>query len=119
MTTRISSQSTFPLEHHFRGARSEMKPLFNQILAKLEDELDFELKVGKTYIGLIHNLVFAALHIQAKKIIVEFTSRKEVSSQRIVKSKKFQKSRWAYYVEVTTPASFDAQLLRWVKESYE
>jgi len=96
-----------------------MKPLFNQILAKLEDELDFELKVGKTYIGLIHNLVFAALHIQAKKIIVEFTSRKEVSSQRIVKSKKFQKSRWAYYVEVTTPASFDAQLLRWVKESYE
>jgi predicted patatin/cPLA2 family phospholipase len=120
MTIPLSNQSTCPLEYHFRGARSAMKPLVEDILAKLEAELpDFELKVGKAYIGLLHNLVFAALHVQAKKVIVEFTSRKEVSSQRIVKSKQFQKSRWAYYVEATTPASFDAQLLRWVKGSYE
>lgn len=97
-----------------------MKPLVEGILAKLEAELpDFELKIGKAYIGLLHNLVFAALHVQTKKVIVEFTSRKEVSSQRIAKSKQFQKNRWAYYVEVTTPTSFDDQLLRWIKDSYE
>lgn len=96
-----------------------MRPLFDEIVKKLERELDFELKIGKAYIGLLHKLVFAALHIQTKKIIVGFTLRKPISDHRIFKSKKFQKSRWAYYVEVASPAEFDAQLVRWIKDSYE
>jgi hypothetical protein len=120
MTIPISDQSTYPLEYHFRGGRSAMKPLVENILTELEAELpEFELKIGKTYIGLLHKLVFAAIHVQTKKVIVEFTSRKEISSPRIVNSKQFQKSRWAYYVEVTTPESFDTQLLEWVKSCYE
>jgi hypothetical protein len=119
MTIPVSDQSTYPLEYHFRGARSAMRPLFNAVLSRLERELDFELKIGKAYIGLLHRLVFAALHVQTKKIVVEFTSRKKIANRRIVKSKQFQKSRWAYYVDVATPASFDAQLLKWIKDSYE
>ena len=119
MTVNTSEQSSYPLEYHFRGGRSAMRPLFDEVLSRLGQEMDFELKIGKTYIGLAHRLVFAALHIQTRKIIVEFTSRKEISNRRIVKSMKFQKSRWAYYVPVDTPASFDAQLLQWIKDSYE
>lgn len=96
-----------------------MRPLFDHILARLRRELDFELKIGKAYVGLRHRLVFAALHVQTRKIVVEFTSRREISNRRIVKSKQFQKSRWAYYVDVARPASFDAQLLKWIKDSYE
>ncbi|GEM_PF-3572313 len=54
-----------------------MKPLFDEILAKLEGELDFELKIGKACIALLHNLVFAAWHIQAKKIIMKFRHAKK------------------------------------------
>lgn len=119
MSVRVSNQSTYPLEYHFRGSRVEMRSLVQNILAKLQHELDFELKIGKAYVGLLHTLVFAALHIQSKKVIVEFTSRKQVDSPRIIKSKQFQKSRWAYYVEVKTTTEFDDELLRWIKESYE
>lgn len=119
MTIKVNEQSTFPLEYHFRGARSAMRPLFDKMISSLEKDLDFELKIGKTYIGLIHTLVFAALHIQTKKIIVEFVLRKEIEHKRIVKTKHFQKNRWAYYVEVDRPELFDGQLIDWIKDSYE
>jgi hypothetical protein len=96
-----------------------MRPLFDKIVATLGRELDFELKIGKSYVGLLHKLVFAALHIQTRKIVAEFTLRKPISSDRIFKSKQFQKSRWAYYVKITAPEDFDTQLLDWIKESYE
>jgi hypothetical protein len=51
MAIPVSGQSTYPLEYHFRGARSAMRPLFDKILARLERELDFELKIGKAYVG--------------------------------------------------------------------
>lgn len=119
MSININNQSSYSLDHHFRGARIAMRPLYEEIIAKLAEEMAFELKVGKIYIGLIHTLVFTALHIQTKKIIVEFVSRKEVSHTRIFKTKHFQKRRWAYYVEINSPTQFDRQLIQWIKESHE
>ncbi len=81
--------------------------------------MEFELKIGKTYIGLIHTLVFTALHIQTNKIIVEFVSRKKVSHTRIFKTKHFQKQRWAHYVEINSPTQFDKQLIHWIQDSHE
>src|SRR4030067_1694597 len=103
MTIKINAQSTHPLDYHFRGKRANMRSLFDELIEKLQKETYFEYKIGKAYIGLIHTLVFAATHIQTEKIIVEFVPRKEFKSPRIIKSVKFQKARWAQYVEIKKP----------------
>ena len=119
MTIKINKQSTHPLDYHFRGGRIKMKPLYNELIEKLSKEIDFEYKIGKAYIGLIHTLVFAAFRIQTEKIIVEFTIRREVKSPRINKAKHFQKQRWAYFVNIKDSKDIDKQLIDWIKESWE
>ncbi len=119
MTIKINEQSTYPLDYHFRGKRAEMKPLFDELITKLSKELDFEYKIGKAYIGLIHTLVFAAVRVQTQKIIFEFTARREIKSPRFKKILHFQKQRWAYFLDLKEPKDIDAEFISWVKESWE
>ncbi|KKQ98017.1 MAG: hypothetical protein UT24_C0005G0036 [Candidatus Woesebacteria bacterium GW2011_GWB1_39_12] len=119
MTVKINKQSSYPLDYHFRGERVNMKPLFDDLTTKLVKEIDFEYKIGKAYIGLIHTLVFAALRIQTSKIIVEFVARKQFKSPRINKVKHFQKQRWAYFVDIKESKDIDKGLIDWIKQSYE
>jgi hypothetical protein len=111
--------SEYSLGYHFRGKRINMEPLFNELVEKLRYDLDFEFKVGKAYIGLLHTLVFAALRIQTKKIIVEFVARKEFKSPRIKKVIPAGKHRWAYFVDIKESRDIDEQLFNWIRESYE
>lgn len=117
MTIKINKQSTYPFDYHFRGKKSVMKPLFDELIAKLAKDLDFEYKIGKAYIGLIRTLVFAAIRIQAEKIIFEFTSHQELKSPRFTKIKHFQKQRWAYFLDIKKSKDIDKELIGWVKES--
>jgi hypothetical protein len=96
-----------------------MKPLFDELIAKLRKELDFEYKIGKTYIGLIHKLVFVGLYIQMDTIIVEFVARKVFKSPRIKKVFDSGRNRWAYFFDVKESKDINEQLLNWIKQSYE
>lgn len=117
MTIKINGQSTYPLDYHFRGKRAEMKSLFDELITKLDKELDFEYKIGKAYIGLIHTLVFAAVRVQTQKIIFEFTSRQELKNPRFTKIKHFQNQRWAYFLDIKESKDINKELMSWVKES--
>jgi hypothetical protein len=119
MKIKINKESTLPLDYHFRGERVLMKPLFDELIRKLRKELDFEYKIGKAYIGLIRMLVFVALRVQTKKIIVEFTVRKMLKSPRIEKTIQFQKRRWAYFLDIKESKDIDKELIDWIKQSYE
>ncbi|MFA5033840.1 MAG: DUF5655 domain-containing protein [bacterium] len=119
MKIKINKESTFPLDYHFRGERVSMKPLFDELVTKLEKELYFEYKIGKAYIGLIHTLVFAAFRVQTKKIIVEITLRKMLKSPRIKKTLQFQKRRWAYFLDIKESKDIDKELIDWIKQSCE
>jgi hypothetical protein len=115
----INKGSTLPLDYHFRGKREAMRPLFNEFIGKLRGELDFEYKIGKAYIGLIHTLVFAALRIQTRKIIVEFVAREEFRNPRITRVLHFQERRWAHFVNIKESGDIDRELIDWMKQSYE
>lgn len=79
-----NEQQPYGFDYHFRGERIRIRPLFDELLEKLKN-LNFNLKFGKAYIGLMHTLVFAALRIQTKKIIVEFVARKRFTSPRKIR----------------------------------
>ena len=111
--------SEYSLDYHFGGKRINMKPLFDELIQKLRKDLDFEFKIGKAYIGLLRTLVFGALRIQTKKIIVEFVARKVIKSNRIKKVIQCGKQRWAYFVDIKESRDIDEQLINWIKQSYE
>ena len=119
MNIKINKQSTYLLDYHFRGKRVNMKPLFDELIEKLSKEIDFEYKIGKAYIGLINTLVFAAFRIQTEKIIVELTIRREIKSPRFTKVLRFQKQRWAYFLDIKEPKDIDEELVSWTKEACE
>lgn len=119
MNVKINKQSIFSLDYHFQGDRLKMKSLFDELIEKLLNEISFEYKIGKTYIGLIKSLVFAAVRIQTQKIIFEFTLRREIKNPRFIKVLRFQKKRWAYFVEIKDAKNIDKELIEWVKESCE
>jgi hypothetical protein len=119
MDIAINHESSYPLDYHFRGRRSALRPLFDRLIVILASELDFDFKIGKTYIGLIHTLVFAAIRVQTEKIVVEFTIRKEIASPRIVRALHFQRQRWAYFVVIRAPSDIDSELVEWIRQSYE
>jgi hypothetical protein len=112
----IHPDSTVPLDTHFHGSREAMRPLFNELIEQLKDA-DFQFKIGKSYIGLIRSLVFTALHIQAKKIVVEVVARKKFKSPRIVKILHFQKARWAHYVPICHIQDIDEEIIHWIIEA--
>lgn len=112
----IHADSTGSLEDHFHGRRAAMEPLFNLLIERLGG-IDFQFKVGKSYVGLIRQLVFAALHIQTEKIIVEFVTRKKFESPRITKTNQFQKARWAQFVSISQPQDIDDELIHWIEEA--
>lgn len=111
--------SAFSLTHHFAGKKAVMKSLFDVLVLKLREELPFEYKIGKSYIGLQHQLVFAAIYIQTRKIIVEFVARKVFKHPRIRKVVESGRNRWAYFVDVTSVSDIDVQLVDWIKQAYE
>lgn len=117
MRIKDSGQSSYPLEFHFRGQRQSMRPLYDELIDSLAKEINFEYKIGKAYIGLIHTLVFACIRIQTKKIVFEFTSRHELTSHRFHKTLHFQRDRWAYFLDISVPNEIDEELLGWVKGS--
>jgi hypothetical protein len=119
MDIATHATSSFPLEHHFRGRRDRMRPLFDHLVAALARELDFEYKIGKTYIGLIHTLVFAAIRVQTEKLVLEFVIRQQVASPRITRVRHFQRQRWAYFVDIRDAGDIDAQLIEWVALAHE
>jgi predicted DNA-binding protein (MmcQ/YjbR family) len=96
-----------------------MRPLFDRLIAILASERDFDYKIGKTYIGLLHTLVFAAIRVQTEKMVVEFTIRHEIDSPRIVRALHFQRQRWAYFVVIRDPSDIDSELVDWIRQSYE
>lgn len=115
----IHPDSKYALEYHFGKSKNHLRPLFDLLINRLSKDLKFELKIGKTYIGLINKLVFAAIYVQTRQMIFEFVPRKEFKSPRIIKTKKFQRARWAQYIKITNDADIDQELLDWVKFSYE
>jgi hypothetical protein len=96
-----------------------MRPLFDELVNRLAREMKFQFKIGKTYVGLINRLVFAAVRVQTRKLVFEFVPRKEFKSPRIVKSVRFQRARWAQYVELRETSDIDGELIDWVRFSYE
>jgi hypothetical protein len=94
-----------------------MKPLYDELIDKLNKKVNFEYKIGKAYIGLIKTLVFAAIRIQTQKIVFEFTSRQKLKSPRFTKVLHFQKDRWAYFLDIKESKDIDKELVGWVKES--
>lgn len=124
MLTRISvpekAKPPVPaLDFHFRGRRADMRPLFDRLIAELSKRCDFDLQIGKTYIGLKHRVVFAGLYVQTKKILVEIVVRREFKCARINKVVQFAPKRWAHFVAVQTDKDIDEQLLRWLQQSCE
>lgn len=111
--------TTYTLAHHFRGKRAGMRKLFDEFVGTLRKELDFEYKIGKSYIGLRHKTVFVGLYIQTKKIVVEIVARKEIRHPRIRKTVAFDKDRWAYFVDVGNSSDIDEQLLEWIRQAHE
>jgi hypothetical protein len=107
------------LAQHFRGKREEMRPLFEYLIAELKSRCQFELKVGKAYIGLKHKLVFAAIHVQTRKLVVELVARKKFDNPRIKKVIQFAPARWAHFVDVAKEEEINEQLLGWIGQSYE
>lgn len=116
MKIKINKESTYNLDYHFRDSRMVMKPLFDEFIKKLKERIYFEYKIGKAYVGLIDKLVFACIRIQTKKIIIEFTSRKVLTSKRFTKILHFQKDRWAYFLDIKEAKDIDNELLDWIAE---
>lgn len=108
-----------PLDYHFRGRRSDLRPLYERLLAELAKRWEFECQVGKTYIGLKHKIVFAALYIQTRKIVVELVARRQFNGARIRKVVQFAPNRWAHFIDVQREKDIDEQLLGWIGQAYE
>ena len=118
MSIKINAASTYELAYHFRSDRDAMRPLYDELIESIAD-LDFEYKIGKAYIGLMQPLVFACIRVQTKKIIFEFTASKYLESSRFTQVKRFQKHRWAYYLNIASSNDIDTELIEWIKLSYQ
>lgn len=116
---KSDNDSDFTLDDHFAGKRAVMRGVFDVLIAKLRQELAFRYRIGKSYIGLEHTLVFAAVHVQTRKIIVEFVARRVFRHPRIRKVVECGRNRWAYFVDVARAEDIDEPLIDWIRQSYE
>ena len=113
------SCGVFPLENHFAGKEEVGKPLFDEFVARVRAEVGpVRIDSPACCIHLVKNSTFAAAWVRKDRIKIDFRLERKIDSPRFTKTVQLSAKRYVYYMDIMSPDNMDAELMGWLKESY-
>lgn len=114
------SCNVFPLENHFAGKEEVGKTLFDEFVARVRAEVGVaRIDSPECCIHLVKNSTFAAVWVRKDRIKIDFRLEHKIDSPRFSKMVQMSAKRYLYYMDIMSPEDMDAELMGWLKESYD
>jgi len=107
-----------PLDAIYVGAKAHLRPLHEQLMARIESLGDFELAPKKTYISMRRNKQFAMLGPATKTQIELGMNVKQLRHSERLKVMP-PKSMCQYSLRLSHAEEIDTELLSWVKAAFD
>ncbi len=109
----------FTTDSHFAASQPHVRTIYDTMLAMLRDFGPVTEMPKQSAIYLVNTNNIAAIYPRKSYMNLEFKSDAPIDSPRITKGAQLSKNRYAYYVKLTEVAEIDAELLAWLKGSYD
>ncbi|MCU1233156.1 MAG: hypothetical protein JWP63_1123 [Candidatus Solibacter sp.] len=93
--------------------------LYRELLPAVASIGPFEVEVKRTSVHLVRASAFAGVAFRKQHIVLTVKSTKAIASPRIFKSDQASKNRWHLEVKLAGAGDIDAELLAWLRASYE
>lgn len=103
----------------FEKCAPETKALYERLLTALRKLGPFEADWKKTSIHLVRNTAFAGVHPRKSSLMLTLKTSQPIKSPRIAKSEQVSRNRWHLDLKLMSPEEIDAELLGWLRASYE
>ena len=98
---------------------TESQQLYQELLSAVRQLGPYREEVKKTCIHLCRESAFAGVHPRKQHLLLTIKSAKPIHSARIVKIQQTSKKRWYLDVRLAATSEIDAELLGWLRDSYE
>ncbi|MCW8879277.1 MAG: DUF4287 domain-containing protein [Kangiellaceae bacterium] len=103
----------------YKGDKEVLKPIYNEIIARLKDLSDLEISPKKTYVSLRHNKQFALIQPSTKtRVDVGINLKGKEATERLENSGSFN-AMVSHRVRVTDITQVDEELIGWLKAAYD
>jgi hypothetical protein len=104
---------------HFDNRAPTLRAIYDRLLTTARRFGPVEEDPKKTSIHLNRKSAFAGVATRKSALIVTVKAESNVKSPRIVKHLKASSRRWYLDVRLESPSEVDAELVTWLKQSYE
>ena len=101
------------------AASPECRVLYNELLQAVSRVGPFREEIKKTTIHLVRKSAFVGVHFRKHHLIVTIKSSEPISCSRVFKTLRASPNRLYLDIRLTAAGDIDAELLRWVGESYQ
>jgi len=93
--------------------------LYKNLLAALKKIGKFEIEVKKTSVHLVRKVAFAGVQLRKQYIVVTIKFDTRMEHPRISRTEQTSRNRWHSEVKIANASAIDAELLGWLRKSYE
>lgn len=107
------------VDDHFSGRSAHVLEIYRKIIdaSSLLGAVSEDPK--KTSIHLNRRVAFAGVQTRKDVLILTLKSERDVKHPRVHKTEQTSANRWHFEVRLNDPAEVDAQILQWLRSSYE
>ena len=109
----------YSVKDHFTNKEPEVKATYEAILKAAKELGVVKEEAKKTSIHLVRKSAFAGVATRRNGLVLTLKSKTDVKSSRILRHEQVSASRWYLEVRVDSPVAVDAQLRKWLQDSYE
>ena len=107
------------VEQHFENKSPHVREIYDKILVACGEFGYVAEDPKKTSIHLNRNSAFAGVKTQVNSLVLTLKATEDIPSDRIANRLQASARRWYCYVKVSSPEEVDAELLGWLKNSYD
>jgi hypothetical protein len=107
------------VDQHFEGKSSELRSLYDHLVALTEKFGPVEQDPKKTSIHLNRTTAFAGVAVRKELIVLTIKSDRPIRSPRIFKSEQTSASRFHHEIKLVKLKDLDAELRGWLQAAYD
>jgi hypothetical protein len=107
------------VKEHFTNKHPLVQATYEALVKAAERLGPVKQEAKKTSIHLVRKSAFAGIATRQSALILTLKLQTDLKNSRIIRRQQVSKSRWHLEIRLDSPNEVDAQLLKWLKTSYE
>jgi len=108
----------FSVDGHFERKSPIVREIYDGLIKKIKSFGEFQEEPHKTSIHLLHQTAFAGIATRKEFLLLTIKTDSAIENKRVAKTEKVSRNRFHILVKLESPKEIDAELLKWLKDSY-